>query len=57
MLGEIGLVTTDEVLAELLTGLASNGPYWRAAGAQAVRRIQADPSVVVFLQSRSSFLA
>ena len=39
-LGERSLVTTDEVLAELLDGLAQRGPNLRAATAQAVRKLK-----------------
>ena len=56
-LGEVRLVTTDEVLAELLDGLAQRGPDLRQAGAQAVRKILADRRVSVQPQSRESFLA
>src|SRR5665811_900933 len=38
-LGEISLVTTDEVLTELLDGLAQLGTHLREAAARAVRRI------------------
>ena len=38
-LGDILLVTTDEVLTELLDGLAQRGPDLRNMAAQAVRRI------------------
>lgn len=56
-LGEARLVTTDEVLGELLDGLSQRGPSLRAAGAQAVRRILGDGRVRVQPQSRESFLA
>ena len=56
-LGEAHLVTTDEVLAELLDGLAQRGPGLREAGARAVRRILDDGRVTVHPQSRESFLA
>jgi len=55
-LGEVRLVTTDEVLAELLDGLAQRGPALREVAAQAVRRILADEGVTVHPQSRQSFL-
>ena len=53
-LGEAHLVTTDEVLAELLDGLAQRGPDLREAGTQAVRRILDDGRVTVHPQSRES---
>jgi len=56
-LGEVLLVTTDEVLTELLDGLAERGPNLREVAAQAVRRILADARVTVHPQSRASFLA
>jgi uncharacterized protein len=56
-LGEIRLVTTDEVLTELLDGLAQRGPYVREAATRAVRKILDEPRVTVHPQSRESFLA
>ena len=56
-IGEALLVTTDEVLTELLDGLAQRGPNLREVGAQAVRKILTDPRVMVHPQSRTSFLA
>jgi predicted nucleic acid-binding protein len=55
-LGEIRLVTTDEVLGELLDGLAHRGPALRDVAGQAVRRILGDEGVAVHPQSRQSFL-
>ena len=56
-LGEIHLVTTDEVLTELLDGLAPRGAHLREAAGRAVRRILNDRRVTVHPQSRESFLA
>jgi predicted nucleic acid-binding protein len=56
-LGEIRLVTTDEVLTELLDGLAERGPHLRRAAARAIRTILSDRRVTVHPQSRPSFLA
>jgi predicted nucleic acid-binding protein len=56
-LGDVRLVTTDEVLAELLDGLAQRGMHLREVAARAVRTILADPRVTVHPQSRESFLA
>jgi uncharacterized protein len=56
VLGEVLLVTTDEILAELLDGLAQRGPNLREATAQAVRRILDDGRVTVHPQTRQSFL-
>ena len=55
--GDVRLVTTDEVLAELLDGLAQRGTHLREVAAQAVRTILTDPRVTVHPQSRESFLA
>jgi predicted nucleic acid-binding protein len=56
-LGDIRLVTTDEVLTELLDGLAEHGPHLREAAARAIRTILSDRRVTVHPQSRASFLA
>jgi predicted nucleic acid-binding protein len=56
-LGEVRLVTTDEVPTELLDGLAQRGPHLREAATRAVRRILDDRRVTVHPQSRDSFLA
>ena len=56
-LGEIRLTTTDEVLTELLDGLAQRGAHLREAAARAVRTILDDRRVTVHPQSRESFLA
>jgi predicted nucleic acid-binding protein len=56
-LGEVRLVTTDEVLTELLDGLAQCGTHLREAAARAVRMILDDRRVTVHPQSRQSFLA
>ena len=56
-LGEVRLVTTDEVLTELLDGLAQRGSNLRRAAAQAVGTILNDENVTVHPQSRGSFLA
>ena len=55
-LGEVHLVTTDEVLTELLDGLAQRGKHLREAAARAVRKILDDRRVTVHPQSRASFL-
>jgi uncharacterized protein len=56
-LGDISLVTTDEVLTELLDGLAQRGTHLRAAATRAVRRILNDGRVTVHQQPCESFLA
>ena len=45
LLGEIQLVTTDEVLTELLDGLAQRGAHLREVAAGAVRKILDDRRV------------
>ena len=56
-LGEVRLVTTEEVLTELLDGLAQRGTHLREAAARAVRTILRDRRVTVHPQSHDSFLA
>jgi len=48
VLGEIGLVTTDEVLTELLDGLAHRGSHLRAVATYAVREILDDRRATVY---------
>ena len=57
VLGEVRLVTIDEVLTELLDGLAQRGTHLRGMAARAVRTILDDRRVTVYPQSRESFLA
>jgi predicted nucleic acid-binding protein len=56
-LGDVNLVTTDEVLTELLGGLAHRGRALRNATAHAVHQILDDGRVTVHQQSRESFLS
>ena len=56
-LGDAHLITTDEVLTEVLDGLANRGSVVRNTAVQAVEKIVADPRVTVHRQSRESFLA
>ena len=55
-LGNARLVTTDEVLAEFLTGLSRAGPRMRSKTAESVREIMQDANVDVIPQSRDSFI-
>jgi len=55
-LGEIQLVTTDEVLTEFLSALAKGSPAIRQVAVQMVRAILANPQVQVVPQSREGFL-
>ena len=50
------VVTTDEVLAELMTFFSEN-PRQRSRAARTVRSLLFDPNVRVIPQSRESFLA
>jgi predicted nucleic acid-binding protein len=55
-LGEVRIVTTDEVLTEFLTALSGGGPKLRQQAASIVREIIASPHLRVIPQSRDSFL-
>lgn len=55
-LGDAHLVTTDEVLAEVLTALGRGGPVLRRIAGKLVRAILDNPDVTVVPQSRASFL-
>ena len=55
-LGECLLLTTDEVLTELLAGMSSCGGDLRLLAAGTVGRLLTDPNVEVIPQSRQSFL-
>ena len=54
-LGEVDLVTTDEVLTEFLAALSRGGPRLRTAAARTVRSMLSGSDVRVIPQSRSSF--
>ena len=54
-LGDVFIVTTDEVLTEFLAAL-SRGEYMRKQAARMVRAILQDPNVRVIPQTRDSFL-
>jgi predicted nucleic acid-binding protein len=55
-LGQVSLVTTEEVLDEFLTFYSGHGPILRNTAAQAVEDALADPLVLVRPQSHQSFL-
>ena len=55
-LGNVSLVTTDEVLIEFLTAMAKGNPRVRKGAVRMVRAILVDPDVRVIPQSRESFL-
>ncbi len=56
-LGNVRIVTTEEVLAEFLTALASGGPFLRRRAAAVVRSILSDPRIRVVHQSHVTFQA
>ncbi len=55
-LGQVRIVTTDEVLTEFVTALAPYGPQLREAAVKVVRAILNNPNVSVVPQTRQSFL-
>ena len=54
--GGPGLVTTDEVLDEVLAHFSAFGPAMRSRAAAIIRRILDHPDIEVVPQSRQSFL-
>jgi predicted nucleic acid-binding protein len=54
-LGNVLMVTTDEILSEFLNAL-SKGEHMRKKAVQMVKRIMDNPNVKVMPQSRDSFL-
>jgi len=56
LLGDVILVTTDEILTEFLTALSRGGDRLRVQAAKMVREIISNPNVIVVPQSRESFL-
>lgn len=55
-LGEVVLVTNDEVLIEFLTALAGWGAYYRQRAVQTVQDILEDEKVIVVHQTHDTFL-
>ena len=53
-LGDVSLVTTDEVLTEFLAALAAGGPFLRAQAANTVRSLLDSQTTRVIPQSRVS---
>lgn len=53
--GVTELVTTDEVLTEVLNWFGGAGPYWRGNAATLVRQVRSDPQVNVLPQTRFDF--
>ncbi len=54
-IGSAGLITTDEVLSEVLNFFAGRGSQLRSIAAQTVQGIRSDVRVTVVAQSRHSF--
>lgn len=50
------LLTTEEVLVEVLSAMAGRGDYWRGEAARLVRAALTNMHVTVLPQSHSSFL-
>ena len=49
------LVTTDEVLTEVLNWYSRSGPRWRGKAADLVHRLRRNPNVDVLPQTRADF--
>lgn len=54
-LGGALLVTTDEVLTEVLNWFSRYGPHWRGKAAGLVHDLRSDPAVDVLAQARADF--
>lgn len=55
-LGELHIVTTDEVLTEFLAGMSNLGRHIRLEAVQTLRDILTDEDVIVLLQTHLTFL-
>jgi uncharacterized protein len=53
--GTTRLITTDEVLTEVLNWFSGGGPYWRGKAATFVHDLRSDPDVDVLPQTRADF--
>src|SRR5436305_11418858 len=49
------LVTTDEVLTEVLNGFSRAGPRWRREATTLIHDLRSDPNVDVLPQTRADF--
>jgi uncharacterized protein len=56
-LSSVRIVTTQEVLAEMLTSLSNEGAGVRKAAIETVRRLEADANIDVLPQTPESFAA
>ena len=54
-LGSVRVVTTDEVLTEVLSHFAGLGRYWRGRAVALVHDLRNDPDVDVLPQTRADF--
>jgi predicted nucleic acid-binding protein len=54
-LGVVRLITTDEILTEVLSHFGGLGPYWRGKAAALVHDLRGDPNVDVLAQTRAEF--
>jgi len=54
-LGSARLVTTDEVLTEVLNWFCQSGPHWRGQAASLIHDLRSDPDVDVMPQTRADF--
>jgi predicted nucleic acid-binding protein len=54
-LGSVQLVTTDEVLTEVLGHFAGFGPYWRGKAAALVHDLRSDADMHMLPQTRADF--
>ena len=54
-LGPARLVTTDEILTEVLNHFSHLGAYWRSKSAALVHDLRSDPDVDVLPQTRADF--
>lgn len=55
-LGDVRMLTTEEVLVEYLNSMSVFGAHLRGKTAEVVRAIQRDPNTRVLQQSRDTFL-
>jgi len=54
-LGTARLVTTDEVLMEVVTWFSRSGPHWRREAATLIHDLRKDPDSDVLPQTRADF--
>jgi len=54
-LGQARLLTTDEVLTEVLNWFSRSGPHWRGEASTLIHALRSDPDVDVLPQTRADF--